>query len=342
MTVSIKHISIVIRRDAIEQKYTGGWTKWLYDRKQQPKPAVYSGKFLRDEWYDEHLFRTGIADGRTETMVNEFEQLGFTGLVSNDNGNSYWQDFCEIWGVEPEEGICEWLVFDKKNWQVAFRGFESSPEIFVHEDYPNYARKWAIDVAATRLPQLCEAETKASETGIIHLEGNFIRHGDGDVFFSKGDYWLHIFSTEWKNNTGSIFDSVRHIETFRVCVGDKLLVQDGDWVHAGQTLIVHDPYTTSIFSDAEGKASFTDIIEGETLKTISDEATGITSREIVEADLLKDLYPRISIVDENGEQIRLENGLPAEYRLPIGTLLADVDDQSYVKQGDILARIPRL
>jgi DNA-directed RNA polymerase subunit beta' len=53
-----------------------------------------------------------------------------------------------------------------------------------------------------------------------------------------------------------------------------------------------------------------------------------------------DLKPRISLLDKKGKIITLPNGLPANYYLPVDTILS-VENGQDVKAGDIIGRIPR-
>ena len=74
-----------------------------------------------------------------------------------------------------------------------------------------------------------------------------------------------------------------------------------------------------------------------------DEATGLSSKIVTEWKQHSgnsDLKPRITLRDENGEVLTLENGMEARYYMSVDAILS-VQNGQEVKAGDILARIPR-
>jgi DNA-directed RNA polymerase subunit beta' len=74
-----------------------------------------------------------------------------------------------------------------------------------------------------------------------------------------------------------------------------------------------------------------------------DEATGISNKKVIDwrsQPKGSDLKPRISLLDKKGKIITLPNGLPANYYLPVDTILS-VENGQDVKAGDIIGRIPR-
>ncbi len=130
---------------------------------------------------------------------------------------------------------------------------------------------------------------------------------------------------------------------FKVPYGAKILVDDGEKVVRGQKVAEWDPYTIPIITEKSGKISFKDMVDGISIRDITDEATGITSKVIVESKQSAkgaELRPRIHLMDENGETMILSNGLEARYYLPVNAILS-VEDGIKVNAGDILARIPR-
>ncbi|WP_375329915.1 DNA-directed RNA polymerase subunit beta' [Candidatus Tisiphia endosymbiont of Nemotelus uliginosus] len=129
----------------------------------------------------------------------------------------------------------------------------------------------------------------------------------------------------------------------KVPYGARLIVDDSDKVKKAQKLVEWDPYTIPIITEKSGKIAFKDMVEGVSIRDITDEATGISSKVIVESKQYlrgAELRPRIQLVDENGETIVLSNGLEARYYIPVNAILS-VEDGAKVSVGDILARIPR-
>lgn len=125
--------------------------------------------------------------------------------------------------------------------------------------------------------------------------------------------------------------------------GAKLLVDDGEQVVKGQHLAEWDPYTIPIITERSGRIAYRDLIEGVSVREVTDEATGIASKVIVDWKQQTrgaDLRPRMILVDEQGEVLILANGLEARYFLPINAVLSAEDNIS-VHAGDVIARIPR-
>jgi DNA-directed RNA polymerase subunit beta' len=129
----------------------------------------------------------------------------------------------------------------------------------------------------------------------------------------------------------------------RVPYGARLLVKDKTKVKRDVKLAEWDPYTLPVISEKEGYASFVDLVDGISVTDRMDEATGIASRVVIDWKQQpkgSDLKPRVTIRDQNGEVIMLENGNEARYYLSMDAVLSVLPDQK-VYAGDILARIPR-
>ncbi|WP_337997012.1 DNA-directed RNA polymerase subunit beta' [Oleispirillum naphthae] len=130
---------------------------------------------------------------------------------------------------------------------------------------------------------------------------------------------------------------------YRVPYGAKLLVEDGVAVEKAQKLAEWDPYTMPIVTEREGIASYSDLIEGTSMKEVMDDATGMTSRVVVDFKQQSkgaELKPRIALKDEAGNTLTLANGQEARYFLSADSILS-VENGQKVYAGDVLARIPR-
>ncbi len=131
--------------------------------------------------------------------------------------------------------------------------------------------------------------------------------------------------------------------TYRVPYGARLLIEDGAKVKAGEKMAEWDPYTLPVITEKDGVAHYFDLVEGISVVDQADEATGISSRRVIDwrsQPKGSDLKPRIALLDKKGNIIKLPNGLPANYELSVDTLLS-VESGQDVKAGDIIARIPR-
>lgn len=129
----------------------------------------------------------------------------------------------------------------------------------------------------------------------------------------------------------------------KIPYGARLLVRDGDKVSQGQKIVEWDPYTIPVISDTSGIAQYVDLVDGTSLREITDESTGISNRVVVDwrqQARSADLRPMISIRDEKGNPVIMNNGLESRYFLSVDAILS-IENGAKVKAGDILARIPR-
>ncbi len=129
----------------------------------------------------------------------------------------------------------------------------------------------------------------------------------------------------------------------RVPYGAKLLADEGAVVIKGQKLAEWDPYTLPIITEKEGTAHYVDLVEGVSIREVMDEATGISSKVVVDwrqQPRGADLKPQIQLRNKKGEVIKLANGLEARYFLSVDAVLS-VENGQDIHAGDIIARIPR-
>ena len=129
----------------------------------------------------------------------------------------------------------------------------------------------------------------------------------------------------------------------RVPYGARLLVENNAKVKTGDKLAEWDPFTMPIITEKDGVVKFADLVEGVSIAERADEATGITSRVVIDWRSQPkggDLKPRISLTNKKGETITLANNLPANYYLSADTILS-VENGQEIKAGDIIGRIPR-
>ncbi len=128
----------------------------------------------------------------------------------------------------------------------------------------------------------------------------------------------------------------------KVTYGTRLLVDDGAEVKRGQRIGEWDPYTIPIITELNGTVKLEDLVDGVSIREVVDEATGISNKVVVDWRTNTrggDLRPAISLVDDDGEVLKLANGNDARYLLSVDAILS-VEDGSLVHAGDSLARIP--
>ncbi len=138
-------------------------------------------------------------------------------------------------------------------------------------------------------------------------------------------------------------DAGREKARHRVPYGARLLADEGAKVARADRIAEWDPYTIPIITEKDGHAHYLDLQEGVSMREAVDEATGISSKVVVDWKQQPrggDLRPQIVLLDEKGSGMTLANGLPARYFLPADAIL-QVDNGAPVKAGDVLARIPR-
>ncbi|GGO17381.1 DNA-directed RNA polymerase subunit beta' [Iodidimonas muriae] len=129
----------------------------------------------------------------------------------------------------------------------------------------------------------------------------------------------------------------------RIPFGARLMVTDGQKIKKGAKLCEWDPYTIPIITEKSGVIRMLDLIEGVSVKDVVDEATGITSKVVMDwrsSPKGGDLRPRLTLRDENDEVVELSNGTEARYFMSVDAILS-VEDGQRVSAGDVIARIPR-
>jgi DNA-directed RNA polymerase subunit beta' len=78
------------------------------------------------------------------------------------------------------------------------------------------------------------------------------------------------------------------------------------------------------------------------MREIFDETTGLSNRVVIDWKQQpkgNELKPRITLRDDDGEVIKLANGLEARYFMSVDAILS-VENGTHVRAGDVIARIP--
>jgi len=122
------------------------------------------------------------------------------------------------------------------------------------------------------------------------------------------------------------------LSTFNVPYAAKLFVTPGEAYEAGTKICEWDPFNATLVIENDGKLKFENVIEGVTIKTEVDDATGLKEVIIIES---KDRtrVPSAHIVDRRGNILHT-------YNLPVGAHLVFSDGEK-VTIGDLLLKIPR-
>ncbi|MFT7320852.1 DNA-directed RNA polymerase subunit beta' [Congregibacter sp.] len=144
----------------------------------------------------------------------------------------------------------------------------------------------------------------------------------------------------------SILDKVgRERERYKLPYGAIIKVADDSPVTAGDIVSTWDPHTHPIITEVAGTVKFSGMDEGITIRRQTDDLTGLSSIEVMEAGERpvagKDVRPAITLVDDKGEELCLaDTNVPAHYFLPALALVGHEDGRS-VDAGDVIARIPQ-
>jgi len=128
----------------------------------------------------------------------------------------------------------------------------------------------------------------------------------------------------------------------KLTYGSTLRVDDGDKVDRGQRIAEWDPYTIPILTEVHGTVGFEDLVEGMSIREITDESTGISQRVVIDwrnSPRGGELRPAIVVKDENGDVMKLANGNEARYLVSVDAILS-VENGAHAHAGDALARIP--
>ncbi len=128
----------------------------------------------------------------------------------------------------------------------------------------------------------------------------------------------------------------------KLAYGTRLRVKEGDTIKRGERIGEWEPYAQPILTELDGEIAFEDVKDGETINEVSDEATGISQRVVIDpmtGSKSANLKPAIVIKDDKGNIKQLANGNEARYLLSVGAILS-VDAGTKVHAGDTLARIP--
>jgi DNA-directed RNA polymerase subunit beta' len=136
-------------------------------------------------------------------------------------------------------------------------------------------------------------------------------------------------------------DNGQERASYKIPFGAHLKFDEGERVKRGERIIEWDPYTIPILTEKAGYVKYEGLVEGISLKEVTDESTGISNKVVLDWRSNTrggDLRPAISVRDKKGEVIKLSNKAEARYLLAVDAILS-VDDGAEVREGDILARI---
>ena len=175
-----------------------------------------------------------------------------------------------------------------------------------------------------------ESSAEAQVEGKVRFENPvFVKREDGALVVTGRNMVVSIVDQDGRTR-----------QTFKPLYGTTLHIKDKAKVKPGDRMADWDPFAQPMISEVEGKVRLIDIVDGITAREETDEATGISSRVIIDGRGSKgaDLRPSILLVDESGEAMTLPNGNEARYMLSPGAILS-VDEGDALKVGESMARV---
>ncbi|MEZ5995292.1 MAG: DNA-directed RNA polymerase subunit beta' [Hyphomonadaceae bacterium] len=171
----------------------------------------------------------------------------------------------------------------------------------------------------------------AHDGAIRFVDRNTVKNAQGDLIVMSRNMKIAVVDADGKER-----------QSFKPPFGSRLKVDEKSKVKRGDRIAEWDPYATPILTEVAGKVKFEDLVEGVSVRDEFDEATGISSKVIIDWRATtkgSDLRPAVVVLDGKGKPAKLSNGSEARYTLPVGAILSVVDGDD-VTPGQDLARMP--
>ncbi|MGB5622277.1 MAG: DNA-directed RNA polymerase subunit beta' [Gammaproteobacteria bacterium] len=194
-------------------------------------------------------------------------------------------------------------------------------------------RTFHIGGAASRSVAANSVEIKGN--GVVRLHNmKTVRHDEG-----------HLVAVSRSGELGIMDEFGRERERYKIPYGAVITVDEGDEVQSGKIVATWDPHTHPVVTEVKGFLKFQDFVEGVTVESQIDEATGLSSIVVIDPKQRgaagKDLRPMARLVNAKGKELFFANTkIPAVYALPVGAIIS-MADGAEVGVGDVLARIPQ-
>src|SRR5690606_3927297 len=174
--------------------------------------------------------------------------------------------------------------------------------------------------------QLAESSVmESAHDGSIRLvDRNTVKNAQGDLIVMSRNMKISVVDEDGKER-----------QSFKPPFGARLKVDEKSKIKRGDRIAEWDPYATPILTEVAGKVRFEDLTEGVAVRDEFDEATGISSKVVIDwrsTTKGSDLKPSISVLNAKGVATKT-------YSLPVGAILS-VADGDEVTPGQDLARMP--
>ncbi len=176
------------------------------------------------------------------------------------------------------------------------------------------------------------SRTSAANSVQVRNKGTIRFHNIKTVNHHKG----HLVAVSRSAEIGVADDLGRERERYKVPYGASIIVKDGQVVDAGATVATWDPHTHPLITEVAGKVRFSQILDGNTATSRTDDATGMSTVEIMAVKDRpasgKELRPAVVLDGADGSE--------QFYFLPQNTILT-VRDGDNIGVGDVIGRVPQ-
>ncbi|PWF33229.1 hypothetical protein DBB30_27895, partial [Yersinia pestis] len=116
------------------------------------------------------------------------------------------------------------------------------------------------------------SRTSAANSVQVRNQGTVRFHNVKTVQHAKG----HLVSTSRSGEIGIADDLGRERERYKLPYGASILLKDGEAVEAGGIVATWDPHTHPLVTEVAGKVRFSQIADGVTVTSKTDDATGMS------------------------------------------------------------------
>jgi DNA-directed RNA polymerase subunit beta' len=174
--------------------------------------------------------------------------------------------------------------------------------------------------------QLAESSVieSAHDGQVRFIDRNTVKTPTGDLIVMSRNMKISIVDEDGKER-----------QSFKPPFGARLKVDEKAKIKRGDRIAEWDPYATPILTEVGGKVRFEDLIDGVSVREEFDEATGISSKVVIDwrsTTKGSDLKPAVSVLNARGAAVKT-------YTLPVGAILS-VGEGDEVTAGQDLARMP--
>src|SRR3569623_1498220 len=178
------------------------------------------------------------------------------------------------------------------------------------------------------------SKIEASYDGKVKIVNrNVVKNTDGELIAMSRNMQIVITDNKGQERAPT-----------RITYGARLKVDEGATVKRGDRLAEWNPNALPVMTDVEGTVKYEDLVFGVTVREVSDEKTGVSSKVVMDNRGMgfknaPELRPTIVILDKKGKPVQLPAGGEARYAISPDAILS-VEDGSQIRAGDVIARIP--